>query len=780
MPDSDSPPSERPILVSLVHSVLKVVGSLYLTVTILFFLVAILLWGTVVEKNYGATAAKFGVYGSWWFNGLGLILGVNSAAALVRRWPWKLQHMGFIIPHIGLIVLLVGCYLSRRYGIEATLMVREGESSNLAYKSSNQHVELDGQQQFTLNVVTTEGETKPAAPIVVPFTSGPFNWDDYYDGTLAPTTWSLAEGLDHRLGGGRFFQSLASIPWSLAHRDRGVLYDHDGIRLEVLDYLSNSEIVILPSVVVRAKSLGPDGSESGEPPKALRMSVNLEAASSFPDHPYGVGNEQTLPGNQRILFWMTGNAAETAAFRQSKPAGVLGKLGRVVLYAGGKPYEFAVADWQRGGRRPLGDTGLEAEFEGISAEPLGAEKNAMLNVSVHLNIHRGSASHPLVLSAEYPEILSHQDYDDNVFGAYWFAQPGTPAETPKSNSESDSKAAPGKDGSEKTASPGKGETPAKTETKSDSADSKRVPAASAGDNAARPDVPPVFSPPRIDFFQGADQQLYLRTWRAGNVTVTGPLKIGRRDGRITVFRGTADAVELRFSDFQPAERPGTSARALSFDKTGDLVHLRQAYVRLTVDGQSEEFWMPCSAPDSMPVPKRLQAHTVAGKGRRVVLGFVPQSLHLGYSVHLRKAWRKLDPGTRQASFYGSEIDLIPNKSAIAASPGGSEGKQTPKFEKLLVTLNAPLEFADPASPGLSYRMFQSSMNLNNRDDGDTKTDSAYLSGFTLNYDPGRGLTYVGCLLVVGGIFVAYFVKLAAQGRRAKRAAETAADADIIS
>ena len=38
-------------------------------------------------------------------------------------------------------------------------------------------------------------------------------------------------------------------------------------------------------------------------------------------------------------------------------------------------------------------------------------------------------------------------------------------------------------------------------------------------------------------------------------------------------------------------------------------------------------------------------------------------------------------------------------------------------------------------------------------------ESAYLSGFTLNYDPGRGLTYIGCLLICAGIVVAYFVRL---------------------
>ncbi|MEI8375704.1 MAG: hypothetical protein WCJ35_23020 [Planctomycetota bacterium] len=421
------------MLVSFVLALLKVVGSLVLTVTILVVLVAILLWGMAVEAKYGETVAKFGIYGAWWFNTLGLLLGLNSAAALVLRLPWKLQHLGFIIPHLGLIVLLVGCFVSRHYGIEATLSVFEGQSSDLAYKGSSQHVELDGQQHFRLRVISADKQQKAGESIKVPFTSGPFNWDDYRKKTL------------------EFFV------WSLAHRDQGVLYDRNGVRLEVLDYFSNSEIV---------------------------------------------------------------------------PA---------------------------------------------------------------------------------------------------------------------------------------------------------------------------------------------------------------------------------------ADQSGFSARALPFDKnkSNDRSRVRQAYVRLTVDEQSEEFWMPCSSPDrldslSLAIPKQLLKKSVAGKGRRVDLSFAPESFPIGYTIYLRKAWRKLDPGTRQPSFYGSEIDLVPNEHAAPSS-----GKEVPKYENLLVTLNAPLDFADPAFPGRSYRMFQSTMDgpYNPEEVGLKLGESAYLSGFTLNYDPGRGLTYMGCLLICAGIVVAYFVRL---------------------
>ena len=57
-------------------------------------------------------------------------------------------------------------------------------------------------------------------------------------------------------------------------------------------------------------------------------------------------------------------------------------------------------------------------------------------------------------------------------------------------------------------------------------------------------------------------------------------------------------------------------------------------------------------------------------------------------------------------------------------------------------------------------MFQSGMNgpFDPERFGGEPGPPVYLSIFTINHDPGRGLTYLGCLLVVAGIFVAYFGK----------------------
>ncbi|MGA2618405.1 MAG: cytochrome c biogenesis protein CcsA [Thermoguttaceae bacterium] len=401
---------------------LRALGSVRLAICVMVALVAVLVWATLLEKWYGDAAARFAVYGAWWFTALCGLLGLNVLAALALRFPWKRHQAGFVLAHLGVLLLLVGCLVSRRAGVEATLAMFEGESSSTAYKDAQQFVELDGQEYFDLTILPPGGNSadpqaaKSPTPQIpkslnrIPFTPGPLDWQDY--------RW------------------LPAIPWRLAHRDQGVVYDRDGIRLAVLDY-------------------------------------------------------------------------------------------------------------QRSGQRE----------------------------------------------------------------------------------------------------------------------------------------------PRVR-------------------------------------------------------------------------------LRMEVDGRSEEFWLSAQSLDPLARSAKLpdREKQIEGQGRAVRLTLQPRQYRLGLAIRLSKAERKLDPGTQQASYYGSHLDFLPlaDPARPAAEPG------PPVAEDVLVTLNAPLDFADPAT-GRSYRLFQTGM------PGPYAPDEVpgaaqrpvYASYLTLNYDPGRGLQYAGCLLAVVGIFVRYYVRPAAQ-RRTRR------------
>ena len=178
-----------------------------------------------------------------------------------------------------------------------------------------------------------------------------------------------------------------------------------------------------------------------------------------------------------------------------------------------------------------------------------------------------------------------------------------------------------------------------------------------------------------------------------------------------------------------------------------------------VDGgrPEREFWLAGLSHDpvetsNLDIPDQQKVKIVSGKGRQVAVSLEADWFPLGATIYLRNASRKLDPGAMMPSYYASEIDLTP----ILPADHNAEGK-SPGYKNLLVALNAPLDFTDPAS-GLSYRMFQTGMNgpYDPERLGGEPGPPVYLSVLTINHDPGRGLTYLGCLLVVAGIFVAYF------------------------
>jgi hypothetical protein len=731
------------------RNVLKILGALQLAMALMAVLIVVLIGGTFVEKWYGDAAARFGVYGTWWFTGLGGLLALNIFSALAARFPWKKGQAGFVVAHVGLLILLLGCLVSREAGREATLAMSEGDSSSIAYKDAAQHLELDGQQHFELTIFPEEkgpvagphnaahGQESSAAKVSIPFTPGPFNWDDY-----------------HR---------LPAVPWALAHRDEGLIYDRGGIRLEALDYLGNAQLLNVPQIQVETAAMPaqpPDRAEEDRGPFLLQ--IQPAAGPHGAGRPYGFGTRHPLAGGQQLVFWMSGSPAETAAFRASPPRGPLGKLGRLVLFARGETFDWGLDDWKPGTRRPLGKTGLEVEL---------LRQDSTLG-SLHLKVYGGGSPQPMVVSAEFPEMVSQQDYRDEVFGSYWIEAQKPPADAVHGMNGAGKMpvdAAHGMSGGSKMpadAIHGMGNA---SNMPKDAVHGMGSATKMPADAIHRGTALREADRPRIELFQGADQKLYLRTVRKGQVEVSGPIDVD--EGKIAAFEGTPDAVTLLVGGFIPAAKPDVVAVGLPLERGKDQRHERQVRLRLTVDGASEEFWLAGLSRDPLDrfTPPADAQRLLAGNGRRVRVALVPDVLPLGFDIRLRKAERKLDPGTKQPSYYASHLDFLPTGQLSqtaetgekpdhgAVHSAGNGGK--PLWENVPVVLNSPVDFADPAS-GRSYRLFQTAMQ-GPFPPADVQSDArepVYVSYLTVNYDPGRGLVYAGCLLVVVGIFVRYYGK----------------------
>lgn len=109
----------------------RFLSSVKLAIPLLLIVAAAVAWGTVVESKYNAEMAKIVVYNANWFSALTVLLWINIFCATVSRYPFRKAHTGFVITHLGLLMLLAGGVITTSYGIDGSMAVVEGQSENM-------------------------------------------------------------------------------------------------------------------------------------------------------------------------------------------------------------------------------------------------------------------------------------------------------------------------------------------------------------------------------------------------------------------------------------------------------------------------------------------------------------------------------------------------------------------------------------------------------------------------------------------------------------------------
>jgi hypothetical protein len=106
--------------------VVEVLASLGLAVVTMTALAVVCAAATIHESRHGAASAQEAFYGTWWFAALLGLLAANVLLSMVRRWPWKADHAGFVLAHVGILALLAGSVASSRLGLDGSLTLVEG------------------------------------------------------------------------------------------------------------------------------------------------------------------------------------------------------------------------------------------------------------------------------------------------------------------------------------------------------------------------------------------------------------------------------------------------------------------------------------------------------------------------------------------------------------------------------------------------------------------------------------------------------------------------------
>jgi len=116
---------------------------------LLIILITALGTATFVENDFGAEIARLKVYNTKWFELILILLSINLIGRIFILKLYKLKKFSIFLFHIAFVVMILGAGITRYFGFEGMMHIREGESSSLLV--TNEKVltlNLDKEQTF--------------------------------------------------------------------------------------------------------------------------------------------------------------------------------------------------------------------------------------------------------------------------------------------------------------------------------------------------------------------------------------------------------------------------------------------------------------------------------------------------------------------------------------------------------------------------------------------------------------------------------------------------------
>lgn len=108
------------------NPVFQFLASLRLAVILLSVLIVVSIAGTIFESKFDADTARIWFYEAPWFHLWLLFLAANLVCSAFMRYPWKRHHTGFLLTHLGIIVVMIGAVIGWVWGIEGTMTIFKG------------------------------------------------------------------------------------------------------------------------------------------------------------------------------------------------------------------------------------------------------------------------------------------------------------------------------------------------------------------------------------------------------------------------------------------------------------------------------------------------------------------------------------------------------------------------------------------------------------------------------------------------------------------------------
>ncbi len=134
--------------------IISLLGSLRIAIILILVMATVLTIATFYESFYGTAAAQYSIYKTIWFSFLLFLIAMSVTCGALKKYPWKMHQIGFVVTHIGIVTLIIGSFVSFQWGIDAQMLLSQGEEKNF-FLENERMISLStekGQEIFPLNV----------------------------------------------------------------------------------------------------------------------------------------------------------------------------------------------------------------------------------------------------------------------------------------------------------------------------------------------------------------------------------------------------------------------------------------------------------------------------------------------------------------------------------------------------------------------------------------------------------------------------------------------------
>jgi cytochrome c-type biogenesis protein CcsB len=105
--------------------------SMYFSVLLLILFAVSIAYATFLENDYGTDTAQLLIYKSWWFELILAVGIVNLSGSVFRYKLVNRKKWAILLFHLAFIVILIGAGVTRYWGFEGNMHIREGEATNV-------------------------------------------------------------------------------------------------------------------------------------------------------------------------------------------------------------------------------------------------------------------------------------------------------------------------------------------------------------------------------------------------------------------------------------------------------------------------------------------------------------------------------------------------------------------------------------------------------------------------------------------------------------------------